>query len=162
MNFFTREMQYRGTVHEGISGPQIRIFHKFRCAKRRSDGRSVVEDEDTVCRVTVRILESHGYRVLQARQGEEGLRTADNHNGSIHLILSDIVMPLLGGLEMMEFLRKSRPEAKLLFMSGFTEGRSIEWLHDDVGVPLVVKPFTRRILIGKVREVLDGCSLGNT
>ena len=122
----------------------------------------LVEDEDTVRRVTGRILESYGYQVLQAKQGEEGLRTAENHDGPIHLVLTDVVMPQLGGPEMVEYLRTICPEAQSLFMSGFTEGRAVEWLYDEEGIELLLKPFTRHILASKVREMLDRSSTASS
>ena len=100
------------------------------------------------------ILEKIGYVVLEARNGWEGLSICETHGGPIHLLLSDVVMPELGGRELAERAALTRPAMKVLFMSGHT--------HDVVlregisqGQPFLQKPFMAAALAHKVREVLD-------
>ena len=115
----------------------------------------VVEDEDTVRRLTVRILESLGYRVLQAAHGGEALLLCERHLEPIHLILSDVVMPQIGGPELIERLQKIRNDFKVLYMSGFTDMPFVERNAGERGSLLMVKPFTKNTLALKVRSVLD-------
>ena len=115
----------------------------------------VVEDEDTVRRLTVRILESLGYKVLQAAHGGEALLICERFTDPIHLILSDVVMPQIGGPELIERLQKLRSDFKVLYMSGFTDMPFVERNAGERGTLLMVKPFTKNTIALKVRSVLD-------
>jgi signal transduction histidine kinase len=115
----------------------------------------VVEDEATVRHLVLRYLESLGYRVLVAMNGHEALRLAEVHAGKIDLVLSDVVMPVMGGPELAERLRAREPGLPILYMSGFTEeipggGDG----HPSAG-PLLLKPFTLDTLARTVRQALD-------
>ncbi|NUQ73188.1 MAG: PAS domain S-box protein [Polyangiaceae bacterium] len=115
----------------------------------------LVEDDDAVRKLTARLLETQGYAVIAARDGEEGLRLADAHEGPIHLLLSDVIMPRMGGPRLAECLWRSRPDIKVLFISGYTHDTA---LRDGVlpsGVELLQKPFTLEAVTRKVREVLN-------
>ncbi|MBN1270547.1 MAG: PAS domain S-box protein, partial [Kiritimatiellae bacterium] len=116
----------------------------------------VVEDEDTVRHLTVRMLKSLGYHVLEARHGGEALLICERYKDPIQLVLTDVVMPHVGGHEMMKRLHEIRHDFKVLYTSGFTEDRIID--HGIVGkdMPLLVKPYTSEAMAQKVREVLDG------
>ncbi|MFX6015175.1 response regulator, partial [Acinetobacter baumannii] len=81
----------------------------------------LVEDEEAVRRFAERALTRHGYRVIMAESGAEGLEVANSHQGTIDLILSDVVMPEMDGPTMIKELRKSRPDARVVFMSGHAE-----------------------------------------
>ncbi len=113
----------------------------------------LVEDEVSVRRLTSRMLSGLGYNVLEARYGTEGLRLAQDYDGNIDLVLSDVVMPQLSGPDMIEQMHKIRSGFKVLYISGFTQDRH---LRDPSGrtAQLVMKPFSRERLARKIREVL--------
>lgn len=116
----------------------------------------VVEDEPSLCDMARSILESAGYTVLEAHSGEEGLRAVERHPGPIDLVLSDVI--LRGGMnghEMAGRLFALHPEARVVYMSGYS-GELISW-HGllDPGTDLLEKPFDTDSLQHKVREVLD-------
>ncbi|MGH2650071.1 MAG: response regulator, partial [Actinomycetota bacterium] len=101
------------------------------------------------------MLLARGYTVLEARHGVEALLIAEHHTGPIHLLLTDVVMPQMGGREVAQRLRPSRPEMKVLFISGYT-GVASTFDDTDLGATLLPKPFTADALALKLREVLDG------
>ncbi len=115
----------------------------------------LAEDEDMVRTLTRRILESHGYRVLEARDGSEALEMAERHIGPLHLLLTDVVMPKMSGTELAQHLRKSRPEAKVLYMSGYSENLVSHQGILDADVALIEKPFAEEGLLQRIREILD-------
>ena len=115
----------------------------------------VVEDEEAVRFVTSRALRHAGYQVLEARDGESALRTAEAHDGVIDLLVTDVVMPGLGGRQVAEKLLQKRPEMRVLYLSGYTGEAVVRQgvLQDEVS--FLQKPFTPVGLAQKVREVLD-------
>ncbi len=115
----------------------------------------VVEDMETVRRLTRSVLEAEGYTVLAAEDGPSALRIAQGHSGEIHLLLSDIVMPQMGGPELAGTLRSRIPNLKVIYMSGYTDRGLYELKQIDAGVRLLQKPFTVVELRKRVREVLD-------
>ncbi len=115
----------------------------------------LVEDEDMVRQVARRILQRHGYTVLEAASGREALGLSHQHPGPIHLMLTDVVMPEMSGQEIMENLKPQRPEMKVLFMSGHTENAIVHHGVLDPGTAFIQKPFKHDVLALKVREVLD-------
>jgi signal transduction histidine kinase len=115
----------------------------------------VVEDDDAVRALTCRALETCGYRVLVAGDAEEALRIVGSHAGPIPLVISDVVMPGIGGRELAARLTSLRPESRVVFVSGYSEDAIA---HQGVlapGVHFLQKPFTLEGLARKVREVLD-------
>ena len=116
-----------------------------------------VEDQEAVAEVMRAALESRGYHVLEARHGLEAIQMCESFQGTIHLLLSDVVMPMLSGPELAHRVRQSRPDIRLLYVSGYSEGV----FADSAGVPdgpeagFLQKPFTPGTLAWKVREVLD-------
>ncbi|HEY8240513.1 MAG TPA: ATP-binding protein, partial [Kiritimatiellia bacterium] len=116
----------------------------------------VVEDESTVRRLTRRNLEALGYSVLEARHGEDALRVYQTNAGSIHLVLTDVVMPCMGGPELVERLRALNPKVKVLYMSGFTEDVMLDRVHVEHAASLILKPFTLETLSHSIRQALDG------
>jgi PAS domain S-box-containing protein len=115
----------------------------------------VVEDEDVVRALACRGLREQGYTVLEARSGREALdRVAADHH-TIDLIISDVVMPELGGRELGSRLAALRPDLPILFMSGYTGDDVIERGLLEPGVPFQQKPFTAEGLGRTVREMLD-------
>jgi CheY-like chemotaxis protein len=115
----------------------------------------VVEDEYGVREIAVAILRSLGYRVLEAPDGDEGLRVFGAHAAEIDMLLTDVVLPgKVRGREMAERITAIRPEVKVLFMSGYTENSIVHHGRLDDGVQLLGKPFKREQLARKVAEML--------
>jgi two-component system cell cycle sensor histidine kinase/response regulator CckA len=115
----------------------------------------VVEDEEALIRVAMRSLGQAGYTVLTAGDGEEALRTAAAHPGTIHLLATDVVMPRMGGRALATELSKTRPGLKILYMSGYTDDAIIHHGVLEHGTNFLAKPFTAVDLARKVREALD-------
>jgi PAS domain S-box-containing protein len=115
----------------------------------------LVEDEPVVRHTTLGFLRKQGYTVLEAADGEEALRLARLHPGSIDLLLTDVVMPHLGGRELAERLAAARPGLRVLYMSGYTDGVLVRDGVLEEGLAFLQKPFSPFTLLGKVREVLD-------
>jgi len=116
----------------------------------------LAEDEPMLRRIGVRVLEGQGYRVLEAANGVEALRVAAGHAGRIDLLLTDVVMPQMGGRELADRLRVGRPGIKVLFTSGYTNDSVVRHGVTDHSVPFLQKPFVPSSLARKVRAVLDG------
>jgi two-component system cell cycle sensor histidine kinase/response regulator CckA len=108
-----------------------------------------VEDDDLVRHLAVTELSSHGYRLIVASNGEEALKAAAEHAGEIHLLITDVIMPRMGGVELARAFRKTRPRTPVLYISGYTH----EALAD--GVQLLRKPFAHDVLMARVRAMLD-------
>jgi signal transduction histidine kinase len=115
----------------------------------------LVEDEAGVRGLAQRVLEQYGYRVLVAQHGEEALRLLGKHDGPIHLLVTDVVMPGISGRELAEALRLSKPDLKVLYMSGYTDEAIVRHGVLEEGVQFLQKPFTPQGLAHKVRQVLD-------
>ena len=115
----------------------------------------VVEDEAAVLKLAVRMLERKGYNVLAARDGLEGQGVANTHEGPIHLLLTDVVMPRMGGKELAQKLLTTRPELKVLYMSGYTDNAIVHHGVLEKGTHFLQKPFSGDSLPQKVREVID-------
>jgi CheY-like chemotaxis protein len=128
----------------------------LRAVPRGTETVLVVEDEDAVRRIVKIALESTGYRVIETRNGPEALEAARTHEGRIHLIVTDVVMPEMSGREVAARIGEIHPGAKVLFMSGYTDDAVMR--HGIVGstVAFLQKPFSPFTLARKVREVLDG------
>jgi two-component system, cell cycle sensor histidine kinase and response regulator CckA len=122
---------------------------------RGSETILLVEDEAAVRSVAARVLGNQGYTVVQAGNGEEALGRLDELEGKIDLILTDVVMPDMGGLELTARLRERRSDLKVLYMSGYAEGDKLQpKMHSEHS--FLQKPFSAESLTLKVREVLDG------
>jgi two-component system, cell cycle sensor histidine kinase and response regulator CckA len=114
----------------------------------------LVEDDDQVREVARQMLEMNGYVVLQS-DAEDAVENCRDFKGSIHLLLSDLVMPKINGRELAERLAVVRPEMKVLFMSGYTDNVILDRGIHTRGIALLDKPFTFETLLAKVRSVLD-------
>ena len=114
----------------------------------------LVEDEDAVRLLARKILEARGYVVLEARNGREGLALCESRQGPIDVLVTDVVMPRLGGRELAEGALKLRPGLKVLFMSGHTQDVILKEGVEN-GAAFLQKPFTPSEFARKVREVLD-------
>jgi two-component system, cell cycle sensor histidine kinase and response regulator CckA len=117
----------------------------------------LVEDEDAVRVLAREVLRRQGYVVLEARHGLDALRVAERHGESIHLMVTDVVMPHLSGRDLAERLMVLRPEMKVLFISGYTDHAV---MHRELlpGSEFLQKPFTPAAFARKVRGVLDTVS----
>ena len=115
----------------------------------------VVEDERSVQGVIERVLSGNGYRVLLACEGSEALRVSEEYEGTIDLLVTDLVMPEMGGREVARRLEAARPGLRVLYMSGYTENAISHHGVLDPGLAFLQKPFLSDALLRKVREVLD-------
>jgi signal transduction histidine kinase len=115
----------------------------------------VVEDEAPVRNVARQVLERHGYTVLEAASAEAALDLATRYSGTIHLLLTDVVMPGLNGRELASRLADLRNDARVIFMSGYTDDAVTRHGVLEPGAAYVQKPFTPDAIARKVREVLD-------
>jgi PAS domain S-box-containing protein len=116
----------------------------------------LVEDEDAVRRMACKMIESLGYTLLVAPDGEEGVRVAENYDGKIDLIVTDVVMPNLSGPEMIDRLRLSIGNIPHLYVSGFTMDKLKEHGADGSEQILIRKPYSLATLSRRIRSALDG------
>ena len=115
----------------------------------------IVEDDDRLRNLARKILERHGYSVLDAEDGEDALRVSEAHEGRIDLMLTDVVMPKMGGKEVAERLQPLYPQMKVIYMSGYTDDAIAHHGVLEPGLNFLEKPFTPEDLARNVREVLD-------
>jgi two-component system, cell cycle sensor histidine kinase and response regulator CckA len=116
----------------------------------------LVEDDSVLRRLFGNMLRTGGYRVLEAGDGTEAIRVAEGFHEPIHLVVTDVVMPRLGGRDLAKALSRDKPDAKILYMSGYTDDAIFRNGDLDRGKPFIQKPFTLEALLRTVREVLDG------
>ena len=123
----------------------------------QSQGETIllVEDAPRVRAVVREILEIQGYEVIEAGQGAEALALAAGHEGPIHLLITDVVMPEMSGRELAKRLVPLRPEMNVLYISGYTDDAIVRHGVLEAGMALLPKPFTPDALAAKVREILD-------
>jgi len=120
----------------------------------------VVEDEPFVRHLACDVLKGQGYNVLSASNGQDALHVARDHKGPpIRLVVSDIVMPQMGGKVMAEWLKTTYPDLKILFTSGYTDEIVTQNGSLETGIEFLPKPYTPAALTGKVREMLDKANL---
>jgi two-component system, cell cycle sensor histidine kinase and response regulator CckA len=115
----------------------------------------VAEDEDSSRHAIVHLLQEVGYRVMQAADGAAALGVARAHGGPLHLLLSDVVMPEMGGPELAKTLVRERPELRVLYMSGYVDSPIVDHGLLDASQRLLAKPFGLEDLLRAVRQVLD-------
>jgi PAS domain S-box-containing protein len=116
----------------------------------------LVEDEDSLRSLTAKVLRDQGYTVLEAANGNEAMRLAHElAHQKIHLVVTDLVMPQMGGKELVEQFKLLHFDARTLFISGYTDGIMIHQASLEPGTPFLQKPFSPMELVRKVREVLD-------
>ncbi|MGA0333460.1 MAG: ATP-binding protein, partial [Kiritimatiellia bacterium] len=116
----------------------------------------LVEDEEGVRRMACKMIESLGYTLITASDGEEGVRVAEGFDGKIDLIVTDVVMPNLSGPEMIDRLRLSLGHIPHLYVSGFTMDKLKEHGADESEQYLIRKPYSRETLARRIRATLDG------
>ena len=114
----------------------------------------LADDESAVRGPLRRILEDSGFRVVEAAGGEEALSLAGDLVGPIHLLVTDVVMPGMSGGELARKLGESRPQMKILFMSGYSSEAVETHGHLVPGARFIPKPFSARDLVGRVQEIL--------
>lgn len=115
----------------------------------------VVEDDETVRALIVRLLKKHGYTVIEASGAQECLEAITHHTGPIHLLLCDVIMPASNGRQLQERLSADIPGLKVIFMSGYPYDVIVDHGVLMQGISFISKPFTARDLMSKVRSVLD-------
>jgi len=115
----------------------------------------VVEDTDLLRELTRLLLEGAGYQVLDSGVPEEALRMARNYVGALPLLITDVVMPGMSGIELAEEFAKIRPETKILYTSGYADDAIARHGGLATGAAFLEKPFTRDALIRKVQKILD-------
>jgi len=115
----------------------------------------LVEDEDGLRSLIRKVLVKKGYTILTARDGGEALVVCEKHQGHIDLLLTDVVLPKLGGHQLAQSVLKQRPLTKVLYMSGYTDETIVHHGILDPDIAFLQKPFTTETLAMKVREVLD-------
>jgi CheY-like chemotaxis protein len=116
----------------------------------------LVEDEDGVRDFVRSVLERQGYAVLAASDGARAVELAGRHEGAIHLVLTDVVMPDMSGRELAERVRATRPQVKLLFMSGYTDDAVVQRGVLASDMAFLQKPFSGSVLARKVRRAIEG------
>lgn len=122
---------------------------------RGSETVLLVEDEESVRAVTSEILQTNGYKVIEARDGERAIAEFKRHRGVIDLLLTDVVMPHMKGPELANHLVRLEPKLKVIYMSGYNEEAILGQRFGEGGSVLIHKPFSPQTLAGKVRDVLD-------
>jgi CheY-like chemotaxis protein len=115
----------------------------------------LVEDDKTVRYLAKRLLERAGYKVIPAGHGGEALYLAEQHRGEIHLIVTDVVMPEMGGTLLLEKLAERFQSIKAVLMSGYSDQNVVRFAEKHKGVVFLPKPFSYEELTRKVRRVLD-------
>jgi two-component system, cell cycle sensor histidine kinase and response regulator CckA len=140
--------QPREAVSEGERGPAV---------ERTGGGETIflVEDEDSVRGLARAILQGHGYTVLDFASGEKALSSLARYPDPVHLLLTDVVMPNVGGPELAARVVALRPEVRIVYMSGYTDRTFTARDGGKLDAPLIQKPFTPEALARRVREVLD-------
>jgi two-component system cell cycle sensor histidine kinase/response regulator CckA len=115
----------------------------------------VVEDEDAVRELICKVLKAHGHTVLEAPHGVEALQVVEKHEGTIQLMVTDVVMPRMSGRDLARRLAPLCPEMKVLYISGYTEDEIVHNSILDEDTEFLQKPFMPNVLLNKVREVLN-------
>ena len=113
------------------------------------------EDDDNLRALAREILESQGYTVLEGLDPEDTLRIAAQHGGTIHLLLTDVVMPHMNGRALADAVKGVRPQISMLYMSGYADDAIVRHGVFDSTMAFLQKPFTPTELARRVREVLD-------
>ena len=143
---------YLPTMEEPVAEPR-RIHDEN--GGRGTETILIVEDDDRVRELAVFALQSRGYTVLAAGNGLEATRVLRLHPGTVQMLVTDVVMPGMGGPELAESLRLIFPEMKVVYSSGYTDHAVIRHGLLEDKVAFLQKPYTPQTLAGKVRQVLD-------
>jgi two-component system cell cycle sensor histidine kinase/response regulator CckA len=141
---------------EGPADPERATPASSAHSPRGTETILLVEDEPQVRELNVTALKGLGYRVLEAVDGHDALRTAAEATEPIHILVSDVIMPRLGGRELAQRVRATRPEIRILFASGYAKDVIAQDGIVEPGIHLLSKPFSPQDLAFRVRELLDG------
>jgi CheY-like chemotaxis protein len=114
----------------------------------------LVEDEDIVRRLIAKVLQDAGYTVLEAANGEQALSLIKNKNASVHLLLTDMIMPKMNGRELAKKFRLLYPQSRIIYMSGYVEDENIR-AEIAQGCAFLQKPVSHTVILHKIRKVLD-------
>jgi two-component system, cell cycle sensor histidine kinase and response regulator CckA len=139
----------------GIGGTLAAASVRGAASRGGSETVLIVEDEDMVRALASRTLREHGYTVIEARHGADALRQLAMDSTAVDLVISDVVMPEMGGRELGRRLSTLRPSLPVLYISGYTGEDVIQRGLLDAGAPFQQKPFAPEGLARKVREMLD-------
>ena len=115
----------------------------------------LVEDEPAVLNLAGRVLRARGYSVIEAHDGAEALEAQKNHDGSIDLLITDVVMPRVGGPELAARMIGIRPDLRVIYMSGYTDNKTVREMMADNSTFFLQKPFTPSALAGITKRVLE-------
>ncbi|MEZ4706294.1 MAG: response regulator [Caldilineaceae bacterium] len=115
----------------------------------------LVEDEDAVRGLVKQVLETGGYTVLEAHNGPAAIAMAQQYANRIHILVTDLIMPRMSGRQLADYLTQTRPEMRVLFMSGYTDEAVVNHGVSQAGIAFLQKPFDPLHLAKKVREVLN-------
>jgi CheY-like chemotaxis protein len=119
----------------------------------------LVEDDDAVRQLNLEVLRAAGYAALEARHAGEALVIAERHSGPIHLLVTDVVMPHMSGLELVERMSAVRPGMRVLLVSGYADDAVVRHGRGAENWPFLQKPFPPDALLRKAREVLDAAAV---
>ena len=114
-----------------------------------------MEDEGGIRALVRKILSRERYRILEASSAEDALTIALSHDGPIHLLVTDVMLPGIGGRDLAENLRKTIPDLSVVYVSGYTDDEAVRAGLFPPGSLFLQKPFTLSALVNKVRESLD-------
>ena len=114
----------------------------------------LVEDEAAVREATKRMLRKYGFNVIEAKHGQDALLLWESEGKAVDVVLTDVVMPAMGGAELARALRKRRPELRVVFMSGYTQGTLELSSMDEAATRFLPKPFTADQLVGTLRDLI--------
>ena len=122
----------------------------------------VVDDQPTVRRMAHRLLSEWGFRVFEAESGEEAIEVLDTARAGVQLVIVDVVMPLMDGVQVTRRIQEQWPEQRVLYMSAHPAEVLAQYGLAELDVPFLAKPFTRDELLNKVAEALERPSLIST
>jgi PAS domain S-box-containing protein len=152
---------YLPRVAERVEAPALVVSSEPAFTEPGTETVLLVEDEANLRYLARQFLEKQGYKVIEAADGAVAMQIAVAHEGVIHLLLTDVIMPGMNGRELAQRISEIRPNTKVLYMSGYTENVIGHNGTLDAGVRLLQKPFTLRDLKSKVREVLNSTPVGS-
>jgi DNA-binding response OmpR family regulator len=116
----------------------------------------LVDNEPAICALMARTLTAHGYGVLQAHSGKEAADFAKDHDGPIHLLVTDVMMPGISGFDLADAVVAARPETQVLFISGHVDDSvAVRERFEKESPCFLVKPFTADVLIRRVQAILE-------
>lgn len=134
---------------------EVRNEYVLKIPQSQGETILLVEDDASILKLGKRILENLGYKVLSTTRSKEAKKMAEDYDGQINLLLTDVVMPQMNGRELSEQLQSLYPQLKILFMSGYTANVIAHRGVLDEGIKFISKPFSPKDIALKIREVLD-------